>query len=128
MKLSVDEVLALFAAIDRGEVTVRALQDPERDLGDIEHVTSNGWRVVVFNDCDSWDYVASVTAPDGRHFECYEDDDVSTSEIDGEHPKDPVRCYEPKSLHAWGWGYLEPATRRIRRAIADVVRSLGWRR
>jgi hypothetical protein len=25
-----------------------------------------GWKIVVFNDCDSWDYIDSVVSPDGR--------------------------------------------------------------
>jgi hypothetical protein len=28
--------------------------------------TLTGWVVSVFNDCDSWDYLEHVTAPDGR--------------------------------------------------------------
>lgn len=31
------------------------------------HFMFGDWEIVIFNDCDSFDYVDSATAPDGRH-------------------------------------------------------------
>ena len=58
------EVLSVLAAIERGEVT---LSREGKDLyaGDQTYVASNGWKLVVFNDCNSWDYLDSVVTPDG---------------------------------------------------------------
>lgn len=72
------EALALLEAIGRGEITILPL-DNWHDIyaGNVRYRTSNGWEITVFNDCDSWDYLDSLTAPDGRHVE-YQDlcDDV----------------------------------------------------
>lgn len=37
--------------------------------GNIAWTLSNGWRVVVFNDCVEWDYIDRIEAPDGRWWE-----------------------------------------------------------
>ena len=32
--------------------------------GEVYFVCENGWKFIVFNDCDSWDYVDTIVAPD----------------------------------------------------------------
>lgn len=32
----------------------------------------DGWKVIIFNDCDSFDYIDSVVSPDGREG-CFDD-------------------------------------------------------
>lgn len=63
-----EEAHELVLAIEAGRVGVRATGDEPQDVyaGDVEYETSNGWRVVVFNDCNEWDYFDAFTAPDGR--------------------------------------------------------------
>jgi hypothetical protein len=39
-----------------------------RFAGDIV-VVWHGWRIVIFNDCASWDYIDHLIAPDGRRWE-----------------------------------------------------------
>jgi hypothetical protein len=34
--------------------------------GDVEFRTASGWRFVVFNDCEEWDYFDAIESPDGR--------------------------------------------------------------
>lgn len=64
------EILAVLSGIEAGVVTLTA-DEPWADVycGNVTFHTSNGWTVVVFNDCDEWDYIDSVTAPDGRRIE-----------------------------------------------------------
>jgi hypothetical protein len=42
--------------------------------GSVTWRTPNGWEVEVYNDCNEWDHVDRVKAPDGREWTyCYED-------------------------------------------------------
>lgn len=69
MNIPEDEVLAVLDAVDRGEVTTLEadrIAMADGYCGDFWFTLSNGWRVSVFNDCDEWDYVSHVVAPDGR--------------------------------------------------------------
>lgn len=43
----------------------------ETFCGNVSFIVA-GWEIVIFNDCDDWDYVDSVVSPDGRTGE-YED-------------------------------------------------------
>ena len=56
---------ALLQAIERGSVRLHADRDPSED-GLIEYTTQDGWRLVIFNDASSWDYLESVTSPEGE--------------------------------------------------------------
>lgn len=58
------EIKAVLEAVERGELT--ATRPDPGYCGDEEVVISNGWRLMVFNDCDSFDYIETVEAPDGR--------------------------------------------------------------
>lgn len=59
------DLLAVLRAIEAGEVTITCEIDPVYCVH-VEYRTSNGWRLVVFNDCGEWDYLDSAEAPDGR--------------------------------------------------------------
>lgn len=63
-----DEIRATLAAVERGEVTV-TLEKPIGYCGNEHFTLSNGWRIVVFNDCDEWDYIDCIHLPDGRTVE-----------------------------------------------------------
>jgi hypothetical protein len=62
-----DEVADLLCDVVHGRRTIRLAdaQNPWSAWGDIGFIV-DGWRIVFYNDCDSLDYVDSVTAPDGR--------------------------------------------------------------
>ena len=79
MKLTSAEVLAVLHAIEKGEVTVTPTEPPgEVFAGNVEYTASNGWKLMVFNDCNVWDYLDHATAPDGREW----DFDDATSRAD----------------------------------------------
>jgi len=71
MQLPSAEVLAVLHAIERGEVTVTP-QQPLTGAGNVEYLASNGWRLVVFDDCLVWDYLDHAIASDGREWD-YDD-------------------------------------------------------
>lgn len=73
-KLTSAEVLAVLHAIDRREITLKT-DTPPADVyaGDCRYEASNGWTLIVFNDCNDWDYLDHATAPDGREWD-FDDD------------------------------------------------------
>lgn len=76
MKASIEasEVSDVFRQALRGEIGVKLIGDRSwKDVwcGDVEYFFGT-WRIMIFNDVMSLDYVDSVVAPDGRRTE-YED-------------------------------------------------------
>lgn len=105
-KITEAEVMDLLRSIASGRVKLTSARQPE-DIyaGDVEYAASNGWRVVVFNDCNEWDYLDSVTDPNDRSLDF---DDLFDM------PK--VRDYSPTAKVAWLRygipGYLKSSGRR----------------
>lgn len=63
--LTAAEILAVLCEIDAGSMTV----EPEGEVpycGNHWFKTATAWRFLVFIDCDEWDYIDTVEAPDGR--------------------------------------------------------------
>jgi hypothetical protein len=64
-----EEVAEILRKIGDGEITPRIAEGhpgwQELFSGNV-HFDAGGWRIVVFVDCDDWDYVDSVFSPDGR--------------------------------------------------------------
>jgi hypothetical protein len=66
--LTAADILAVLQAIERREVQL--IPDHEihpDDSGNMFYTTDTGWKLVVFNDLGCWDYLDSITAPDGRY-------------------------------------------------------------
>jgi len=87
-----EQVEQLFKDIDEGRVTVKPTRETWKEAwaGDVEFTCSNGWRVVVFNDCDEWDYVDSVIAPDGDKATWGGDIWADPPKWSNWHPRDPA--------------------------------------
>lgn len=34
--------------------------------GNVSYITDNGWLITVFFDCGEWDYIDSITSPEGE--------------------------------------------------------------
>lgn len=106
MNIPEDEVLAVLDAVDRGEVMTL---DADRVAceagycGDYWFTLSNGWRVAIFNDCDEWDYVKEVIAPDGRKCEPWRGA-FTSAPLPPEYER--VREWKPSgyesAMRAWG--------------------------
>jgi len=62
-----EELRAFFRAIESGEIRLVAEIEPQEIYaGNVSYRASNGWRVVVFNDANEFDYVDHLVADDGR--------------------------------------------------------------
>lgn len=61
----------MLQAVERGDVTLQPVGRTADEVyaGDVTYRASNGWTLVVFNDCNDWDYLDSAVAPDGRRAE-----------------------------------------------------------
>lgn len=86
-----DEAMAVIADVDAGRLKVTR-EDAEGLHADL--TTSNGWRFRIFLDGshDEWDYVDSVTAPDGRVWDY------------GDAPQSPLADYRPDDAVLARWG------------------------
>lgn len=61
-------VLDLLHVIEAGVISLRVDGDTPTEVyaGSVMyHTVPAGWTLVVFNDCNSWDYLDSVIAPNG---------------------------------------------------------------
>lgn len=65
-----DAVRVLFD-IERGAVKITPVGETANEVyaGNVTYKCDNGWTVVVFNDCCSFDYVDSMIAPNGEKFD-----------------------------------------------------------
>lgn len=85
------ELSQFLKAIENGTVQLTPEQEPQDVYaGNVSSIASNGWRIVVYNDANEWDYIDSITTSDGRIF----DYDV-LAEIPA------IDTYEPSAKTAW---------------------------
>jgi hypothetical protein len=82
------ELSQFLKAVEDGSVSLTPEQEPQ-DIyaGNVSYIASNGWRIVVYNDANEWDYIDSITTSDGRNFDYDALDEmaaVDTYELSGE--------------------------------------------
>jgi hypothetical protein len=66
----IDEVWKLVHDIETGAVSLSCDCEPQNVYaGNVLYTASNGWKLVVFNDCNEWDYFDRFIAPDGRQLD-----------------------------------------------------------
>jgi len=64
------ELAEFLRAIERGSDSLTPEQEPQDAYaGNVSYAAWNGWRVVVFNDANEWDYIFSIATSDGRVFD-----------------------------------------------------------
>lgn len=65
--IPVDEIVGVLRESIAGRVPVRCAGPTWREMyaGDVSFWFGE-WKIEIFNDCDSFDYINSVVAPDGR--------------------------------------------------------------
>jgi len=92
LAISEAELRELLTAIERGTVHLTPIQDPQ-DIyaGIVEYAVDNGWRLAIFNDCNEWDYLEWVEAPDGRRVDYDQLCDASSD----------LKAYVPSTSVAW---------------------------
>jgi hypothetical protein len=112
--VSEEEIVAVLDAADRGELTIAydvQKSDTEHALAVWDHVYAgnvafrlgNGWIVVVFNDCDEWDYIDSIILPDGAvvaaFYPCWTCGTPREKPCAHSHPR--WADWEPRHLAMW---------------------------
>lgn len=67
LAISNEEVVVLLRRMASGKVLLQTIGPTWNEMyaGDVVFLVE-GWRVTIFNDCDSFDYVDHIVAPDGR--------------------------------------------------------------
>lgn len=69
-------VHSLLAGILTGFVKVTPIEDPaEVYAGDVTYKCSNGWQLIIFNDCGGWDYVDHLVTPEGEKID-WDDEEI----------------------------------------------------
>ncbi len=65
--IPVDEIVAVLRGAIAGDIPIRCVGPTWHDVyaGDVSF-SFGAWKIEIFNDCDSFDYINSVEAPDGR--------------------------------------------------------------
>lgn len=68
MKPSIPEIKEFLQQIERGDVILTRVTTHSfaSYCGNILYTASNGWTIVVFNDCDEWDYIDRVIDTEGN--------------------------------------------------------------
>jgi hypothetical protein len=105
------ELLEFLKAIEDGTIVLQPQECVPQDVyaGNVPYTASNGWQITIFNDCNDWDYVERVIAPDGRSLSFDEIDDLMSV----------AREYTPDSEVAWS-RYGIPGYMRFRCANCGV--------
>ena len=73
LALSKEEIFSFLYAIESGEIVLTPHREPQWVYaGAVGYEASNGWRIVIFNDANAWDYIEWITASDGRCVDFYD--------------------------------------------------------
>lgn len=89
----VEYALRLLKDIEQRKINVvpRALPS-DVYAGDVVYDLSNGGQLIIFNDCDSWDYIDSIVFPDGQTMTY---DEIANSDSEGRHFYQELYNYIP---------------------------------
>ena len=111
------EILQFLKAIEEGVVCLRPEWEPQDVYsGNVPYAASNGWRIVVYNDANEWDYIDRVETADGR---IWEYPDLL--------PPAAVGQYQPDDEIAWR-RYGIPGYMRFRCRSCSLDLEVGLRR
>ncbi|MES2671782.1 MAG: hypothetical protein V4673_15360 [Pseudomonadota bacterium] len=73
LALCKEEILSFLHAIESGEIVLKPHREPQWIYaGTVGYEASNGWRIVIFNDANAWDYIELITSSDGRCVDFYD--------------------------------------------------------
>lgn len=92
--ISIDEIWNFLHSVEDGSVTLACAGEREPQeiySGKVAYSASNGWQIVIFNDCNEWDYIEEIETADGRR--------IVYDEIDQAFPG--IRNYSPGEELSW---------------------------
>lgn len=92
-----DELRQVLCDADEGRCTIEIQGDGWLGGPNVRFKLGNGWQVLVFNDEDSWDYIQSMTAPDGRVFELPESEEFVEADA-----VSVLSTWDPVHTERWG--------------------------
>ncbi len=99
-------VLDMLTKADAGEHRIEAVSGDFRlRWGNYTfkvHTDEGVWVVVVFNDCNSWDYIDTVTDPSGQSWGWPDDPLLSLVDNDDDIINRDVADWVPKNGARWG--------------------------
>src|SRR6185436_6820145 len=68
--LSEEKILSFLRAIEEGEISLKPELPPQEVYaGKVPYLASNGWRIIVFNDANEWDYIEKIVTPAGEEID-----------------------------------------------------------
>lgn len=106
------EIWEFLRAIESGSVVLTPNGDREPQeiyTANVAYSASNGWRIVVFNDANEWDYIDEIVTADGRR--------IVHDEIADSFPD--IDNYEPSEGISWS-RYRIPGHMRFQCALCDL--------
>ncbi len=104
------ELLKFLMQVEAGSVLLTpTIETQGVYAGNVEYIADNGWRIVIFNDADEWDYIDNVTAADGRTADFEKIELMST-----------VNSYEPTEKTALK-RYRIPENTMLRCKICNII-------
>lgn len=116
-EISNTEIWEFLHAIESGGVVLTPDGDREPQeiyASNVAYSASNGWRIVVYNDANEWDYIDEIVTADGRRIK-YEE--IATSFPD-------IEAYVPSEEMSWS-RYRIPGYLRFRcpACSSEITRS-----
>jgi hypothetical protein len=56
------DIQKFLADIEQGIITLELADNKPEDVycGDVYYIASNGYIIIIFNDCNEWDYIDSI--------------------------------------------------------------------
>jgi len=105
MKPTANEIKDFLQQVERGEVHLEVVGESPKEVyaGNVAYKASNGWHIVVFNDCDAWDYIDCIVDAEGNNADFNEiQADYETNPVD-DHPAN-YEATDEVSLRVYGIG------------------------
>lgn len=97
----IDAAWAELKRIESGQTTVHMVEGDVL-MGKVRYRTSADWTIVVFSDGDAWDYLDSLTTPNGEQFPLWPENQAQDTEGLAR-----LRAYHPPGNQATTtWGFL----------------------
>jgi hypothetical protein len=90
------EIRELLTSIEHGTIRLAPMEEPQRVYaGVVQYSAANGWRLAVFSDCNEWDYLQWIEAPDSR---CVDYEQLRHASGLAQYEPDPLVAWESYGL------------------------------
>ena len=119
--LTEGELWSFLRDIEQGVVTLQPEGEPQEIYaGNVSYTASNGWRIIIFNDANEWDYIDEIVTNDGRS--------IDYDELFQTYPA--LAEYAPNDEVAWSRyripGYLKFRCNHCGMKLKKRKEVVGW--